>query len=163
MLFDVLPVLSVSRLLQWVNPMGNKILPRKRVLWCGGRGSNPRRPTPVGPKPTSFDHSDTPAPRPRLTVSGRGILNLLVGCCSQPASSVWLRAGFLKRNAGLCLSRFDGQPSNYQPNYCGGKTSEQPEIKHHRVFWIGRFLSSERKNDLSVVCLLLNSMVDVYV
>ena len=30
-------------------------------LWCGGWGSNPRSPTAAGPKPASFDHSDTPA------------------------------------------------------------------------------------------------------
>lgn len=38
------------------------------LVKCGGRGSNPRRPSPAGPKPASFGHSDTPAFVQGLTV-----------------------------------------------------------------------------------------------
>ncbi len=42
-------------------------------LWCGGWDSNPRSPTAAGPKPASFDRSDTPASDKR--VSNNFLLN----------------------------------------------------------------------------------------
>ncbi len=32
----------------------------KRLLWCGGWDSNPRRPTPSGPQPDPFDLARAP-------------------------------------------------------------------------------------------------------
>ncbi len=39
----------------------NDLSLRMGSIRCGGWGSNPRSPTTTGPKPVSFDHSDTPA------------------------------------------------------------------------------------------------------
>ena len=35
----------------------------RRLLWCGGWDSNPRRPSPAGPKPAPFDLARAPPPK----------------------------------------------------------------------------------------------------
>ena len=49
---------------------------KSKLVKCGGWGSNPRTPTRQGPKPCSFDHSDTPAQTRMCQINLRTLVNI---------------------------------------------------------------------------------------